>query len=86
MDTLVLIIVSLGVAVATALALTVAAIVAAPFVSVIAAIRSRRAQPSEVIALLPAPAPVEPDHAVEALKADLKRQFAIEQMRAQRGY
>jgi len=37
----------------------------------------------------PAPTPsepLEPDPAVEALKADLKRQFAIEQMRAQRGY
>ena len=37
----------------------------------------------------PAPAPrepLEPDPAVEALKADLKQQFAVEQMRAQRGY
>jgi hypothetical protein len=34
--------------------------------------------------LPPAPVPrepLEPDHAVEALKADLKRQFAAEEMR-----
>jgi hypothetical protein len=37
----------------------------------------------------PAPTPSEPpepDPAVEALKADLKKEFAIEEMRTQRGY
>jgi hypothetical protein len=37
----------------------------------------------------PAPAPrepLEPDHAVEALKANLKKEFAIEEMRNLRGY
>jgi hypothetical protein len=84
MHIVVWIIVSLGVAVAAvlvfaliaALTLAVTAIVAIPF-----AILRKPPQASEIVALLPPPAPVRPDPAVEALKADLKRQFAIEEMR-----
>jgi hypothetical protein len=83
MDFLVAGVVCLGLILAAVLAVALTGFLLIPVGGVVSAILSARKQrlSERAAALLPPPAPLEPDPAVEALKADLKRQFAIEEMR-----